>query len=55
MVPSALIAVIGGEEIHRLGYLYVVLPSLAGPLLILAIALLVNNIPANRRCPLYWW
>lgn len=52
---TALIAVIGGDGIRELGYVYVLVPCLAGALLMLGIALVVNNIPENRRYPRYWW
>lgn len=51
---TALIAVIGSENIHNLGYLYVLIPVGVGTLIMLEIALLVNNIPENRRYPEYW-
>lgn len=52
---TALIAVTGGEGIRQLGYLYALMPCLTGACLMLAIALVVNNLPASRRYPLYWW
>lgn len=52
---TALIAVIGGDEIHALGFLYALVPAASGALLMLLIALLVNNIPAGRRYPQFWW
>jgi CBS-domain-containing membrane protein len=52
---TALIAVIGSPEIHRMGYLYVLFPATIGPLILLLIALLVNNIPASRRYPESWF
>jgi CBS-domain-containing membrane protein len=51
---TALIAVIGGETIHDLGYLYVLLPAGAGAAIMLVIALLVNNLSKNRRYPEFW-
>lgn len=51
---TALIAVIGGEKIHDLGYLYAVFPAGAGALVLLGVALLVNNIPRTRRYPEFW-
>ena len=51
---TALIAVIGGPKIHALGYLYVFLPTGLGVLLMLLIALIINNIPKNRKYPEYW-
>lgn len=52
---TALIAVIGSPEIHKLGFLYVIFPAMIGPLILLAVALLVNNIPASRRYPEVWF
>ena len=52
---TALIAVIGGQTVHNLGYLYVVIPTASGAIIMLIIALIVNNIPKNRRYPEFWW
>jgi len=51
---TALIAVIGGEKIHALGYLYALVPAALGAALMLAVALVVNNIPRSRRYPAFW-
>jgi len=51
---TALIAVIGGAKINQLGYLYVVMPVASGALLMLLIALIVNNIPRTRSYPKFW-
>jgi CBS-domain-containing membrane protein len=51
---TALIAVIGGEKIHHLGYIYALMPAGGGALIMLVIALLVNNIPNSRRYPEFW-
>ncbi|HIJ56703.1 MAG TPA: HPP family protein [Deltaproteobacteria bacterium] len=51
---TALIAVIGGEKIHSLGYLYAVVPAGLGALIMLVVALLINNIPRERRYPEFW-
>jgi CBS-domain-containing membrane protein len=51
---TALIAVIGSQQIHDLGYLYVLIPATAGSLLLLLVGLLVNNIPQSRRYPEVW-
>jgi CBS-domain-containing membrane protein len=51
---TALIAVIGGEPIHRLGFLYALFPAALGALILLAVALAVNNIPKNRKYPEFW-
>ncbi len=51
---TALIAVIGGDAVHDLGFLYVVIPAALGAGVMLIIALIVNNIPGNRRYPEFW-
>jgi CBS-domain-containing membrane protein len=51
---TALIAVIGSEKIHDLGYLYAVIPAGLGAVIMLIIALMVNNIPRTRRYPEFW-
>ena len=51
---TALIAVIGSQKIHDLGYLYAVIPVGTGALLMLVVALLVNNLSANRKYPEFW-
>ena len=51
---TALIAVIGSNKIHSLGYLYVIVPAGLGAVIMLGVALLVNNIPRNRRYPEFW-
>jgi CBS-domain-containing membrane protein len=52
---TALIAVIGGEAVHSLGYLYALMPAALGALILLAVALLVNNIPKSRKYPEFWF
>ena len=52
---TALIAVIGGPKIHQLGYFYALMPVAAGALIMLAVALIVNNLAPTRRYPEYWF
>jgi CBS-domain-containing membrane protein len=52
---TALIAVIGSEEIHRLGFLYVLVPAAAGALILVVVGLLVNNLASSRRYPEVWF
>ncbi|MCP4713905.1 MAG: HPP family protein, partial [Deltaproteobacteria bacterium] len=52
---TALIAVIGSQKIHALGYLYVLIPVGLGAAVMLIVALLVNNIPQSRKYPEFWW
>lgn len=51
---TALIAVIGGESVHNLGYLYVIMPAALGASVMLIVALIINNIPKNRKYPEFW-
>ncbi|WP_310589671.1 HPP family protein [Dyadobacter psychrotolerans] len=48
---TALIANIGSEKITSLGYLYVFSPVLSGVIILLLVALLVNNRAAHRKYP----
>ena len=52
---TALIAVIGSAKIHEMGFLYVLIPATIGPLILLVVAILVNNISASRRYPEIWF
>ncbi len=52
---TALIAVIGSPKVHNLGYLYAVIPAGLGAVIMLLIAVLINNIPASRQYPEYWF
>ena len=51
---TALIAVIGGQNIHDLGYWYVLTPIASGAILMLIVALITNNLSAHRRYPKFW-
>lgn len=54
---TALIAVIGGAHVQSLGYWYALTPVLVGALIMLMVALFVNNMSGNpkRHYPVYWW
>jgi CBS-domain-containing membrane protein len=52
---TALIAITGGPKILALGYGYVLLPAGAGALVLLAVALVVNNLLPGRKYPEFWW
>ncbi|RAR64374.1 HPP family protein [Onishia taeanensis] len=51
---AALIAVIGGPEVHALGWWYPLLPVGIGCALMLGVAILVNNLARHRRYPVHW-
>lgn len=48
---TALIANIGSEKIKGLGFQYILTPVLTGVLILLALGLLINNIPWQRSYP----
>ena len=54
---TALIAVINGAQLHNLGYMFVVTPIATGAIILLIIALIVNNLSNNpkRHYPRYWF
>jgi CBS-domain-containing membrane protein len=52
---TALIAVIGGDKIHNLGFLYPFVPAGAGALVLLLVALVTNNLVRSRKYPEYWF
>ena len=51
---TALIAVIGSNQIHQLGLFYALVPAGLSALLLLLVAMIVNNIPETRRYPEFW-
>ena len=48
---TALIANIGSEKVTSLGYFYVLSPVLSGVLILLFVALIVNNMTSHRSYP----
>ncbi|MFZ2631769.1 MAG: HPP family protein [Desulfosalsimonadaceae bacterium] len=52
---TALIAVIGSQKIHSLGYFYAIMPVGIGVVIMLIVALVINNIPHHRRYPEFWF
>lgn len=53
---TALIAIIGGNRIYSLGYRYALMPVFVGSIIMVLVALLVNNMSKNpkRHYPVYW-
>ena len=53
---TALIAVVGGASVHELGWMYILSPVLVGVLIMLVVAVIVNNFSSNknRHYPKYW-
>jgi len=52
---TALIAVIGSDQIHAAGFTYVLIPATLGPVILLVVALVINNLAPRRRYPEIWW
>lgn len=52
---TALIAVIGSSELHSLGLSYALMPVGVACVLMLTVAILVNNLARHRRYPQHWW
>lgn len=48
---TALLAVIGDQKIHALGYHFIFTPVLADVVILLAVALVINNLIPGRRYP----
>ena len=53
--PGGATAVIGSERVHQLGFLYVLSPVALGALIMLLVALIVNNLTSFWRYPVFWW
>ncbi len=52
---TALIAVVGGAKVHNLGFIYAFFPAGTGALILLIVALIVNNLSKSRKYPEYWF
>eukprot|EP00742_Colponemidia_sp_Colp-10_P008883 GILJ01009648.1.p1 GENE.GILJ01009648.1~~GILJ01009648.1.p1 ORF type:complete len:317 (+),score=23.93 GILJ01009648.1:51-953(+) len=51
---TALIAVTGTSSVKHLGFLYVLMPVGSGAIILLLVALIVNNAAPHRRYPEFW-
>jgi len=52
---TALIAVIGSQKIHALGFYYAFIPVGVSAFIMLAVALSVNNLCKTRKYPEFWF
>ena len=52
---TALIAVVGSDDLHARGFGYVLLPVGLGAAILLAVAVLANNLSKTRRYPEIWF
>lgn len=51
---TALLPVIGGDQIQNLGFLFALVPVALGALILLTVAVVFNNLPSSRRYPEAW-
>eukprot|EP00037_Helgoeca_nana_P005807 m.54184 g.54184 ORF g.54184 m.54184 type:complete len:156 (+) comp16750_c0_seq1:218-685(+) len=51
---TSLIAVIGSQKVKDLGWMYVLVPALSGSILLVAAAVLLNNLAGDRSYPKGW-
>ena len=53
---TALIAIIGGENVRNLDFYYAICPVMIGAVIMILVAVLVNNLSSdsNRNYPSYW-
>lgn len=51
---GSLIAVMGPESVHELGFAYVLSPVLLGAVIMCAVAVIGNNLFGDRRYPTRW-
>lgn len=52
---TALLAVIGNDGVHELGYWFVLTPCTSTATILVVLGVLFNNIVALRKYPRYWW
>ena len=52
---TALIGVIGSEKIHELGFWYMLVPVGLGVVIMLIVALAINNMASRRKYPEFWF
>ena len=52
---GSLIAVMGPESVHELGFAYVLSPVLLGAVIMCAVAVIGNNLFGDRRYPTRWF
>lgn len=52
---TALIAVIGSKKIHELGFWYMLAPVGLGVVIMLIVALAINNMASRRKYPEFWF
>lgn len=52
---TALIAVVGSKKLRDLGFFFILMPTLSGTLIMLLVAIVINNISRETVYPRTWW
>jgi CBS domain-containing membrane protein len=52
---TAVIVLISPQPYPWAGFQFVLIPVLSGSLILLAVAIVINNLVSDRHYPLYWW
>jgi CBS-domain-containing membrane protein len=52
---TAFVTAAGGAAVHSLGYWYVLLPCAVGSIVLVAVGVLVNNLPPEQKYPQFWF
>ena len=52
---AAFIYASGNPKIKSFGWMWILLPNLVGCLIMIIMAVLVNNLSSKRKYPQFWW
>jgi CBS-domain-containing membrane protein len=52
---AALIYASGNDKIKSFGWMFLFLPNLVGVIIMIIVAILVNNLSSKRKYPQFWW
>ena len=55
MLAASLIYATGGAKVKVYGWLWLFAPNLIGCVVMIAIAVLFNNLSGRRKYPQFWW
>ena len=52
---TALLAVIGSEDFHHLGYWFAITPCVTSASILVFLGIIINNLSKERKYPRFWW
>ena len=52
---TALLAVIGSDSLHNLGYWFALTPCVTSTTILVILGVIINNLSEIRKYPRYWW